>query len=33
MDDVAVTKYLENVLTQFLEQEDGDISVTKFLGQ
>ena len=32
MDDIAVTKYLENVLTQFLEYENGDISVTKFLG-
>ena len=35
MDDIAVTKYLETVMTKFLEQEqqNGDISVTKFLGQ
>ena len=32
MDDIAVTKYLENVLTKFLEEDNGDISVTKFLG-
>jgi len=32
MDDIAVTKYLENVLTKFLEtEEDNDISVTKFM--
>jgi hypothetical protein len=33
MDDLAVTKYLETVMTKFLEQEheNGDISVTKFM--
>ena len=34
MDDIAVTKYLESTLSKFLESEDnGDISVTKFLAQ
>ena len=33
MDDIAVTKYLETVLSKFLEEDNGDISVTKFLGQ
>ena len=35
MDDLAVTKYLETVLSKFLEQDqqNGDISVTKFLDQ
>lgn len=31
MDDIAVTKYLESTLAKFLEEQNGDISVTKFL--
>jgi len=31
MDDIAVTKYLESTITKFLEEENGDISVTKFM--
>jgi hypothetical protein len=34
MDDIAVTKYLETVLSKFLDADaNGDISVTKFLEQ
>ena len=33
MDDIAVTKYLETILSKFLEEQNGDISVTKFLDQ
>ena len=32
MDDIAVTKYLE-MLSKNLEMDNGDISVTKFLGE